>query len=325
MDERFFNDYWEKISKEKSVWDRLEIENMTFIYRGDDGERIELSSFDRHSLPDTPANISLIGKLFAKMSAFANIMASRPGTEEVTFYSLKHIPHGRGVAKFLDRKFLSIGAPPFNWRREMVVEFINTSIRKHVVSGEKFGFMDIGSGGGFDGLEIIRLLRGVENIVEYDELSTAFKIINIDIDKFWMDKNIELTKLSELTQNTLRRNISVFDYFESRSYESDLGGFENLVISCNGFAEFFEDRLLSKLFSGISEMTDHFTGTVDVVIPFAVKNVIQEKLSNLVGFNYIARTISEIQKMVSDAFPGFEIRTAEKQSQIVFFLTRGAN
>lgn len=313
---------WDKACAEETVWDRLTVKEQQFFFRTPD-TLVPLSSFAREKLPPIPADLPPLGRFLARMSAFANIGASRPGTEEVTFYSLIGKPHGTGMKRLLDRFFLRVGSSPLNWRRRQVEQFIKQKMFGFLSEKEDFGFLDIGSGGGFDSLEIARL---VSSIADKGDAHSRISIVNVDIDTFWLKQN---EKLSDLLYKgkppIVRRNMSVFDYLDNKTYMDDFPDRSNLVISCNGFAEFFEDELLRSLFSSISRMTSDFTGRVSLIIPFAVKNRLQEFLSRMVGFNYLARDIADISNMIQDNFPGFSLEVRSQFSQMIFLLHRKAS
>ena len=187
---------------------------------------------------------------------------------------------------------------------------------------DAFGFLDIGSGGGFDSLEISRLLS---KLPEKDSIFTRISIVNVDIDTFWLQQNENLSNLLyEGKPSIVRRNMSIFDYINRQLYLDDFMDRPNLLISCNGFAEFFEDEPLGQLFKAIARMTKDFKGHVYLILPFAVKNYVQESMARVVGFNYRARDIATITRMIQENFPDFTLETNSQFSQLILMLHRKA-
>lgn len=70
-----------------------------------------------------------------------------------------------------------------------------------------------------------------------------------------------------------------------KKYKSTLNHYDNIIISCNGFAEFLSDVKIRKLYEEIFKFTQEFKGNVDIILPFANKNKEQEALGKKLVFN----------------------------------------
>ena len=119
--------------------------------------------------------------------------------------------------------------------------------------------------------------------------------------------------------------MSIFDYIKNKLYCGDLKDIKHLIISCNGFAEFFQDTDLNRLLSGIKDIATSVQGDVYFTFPFTIKNIIIEKMANLIGFRYIARTRNHINRLVNRHFDGYRIECQEKFNQVAFSLERIAS
>lgn len=151
---------WLEVTSHNKIWERIKIRGEGFYFQKNNSELIKLSSFSRDDLPPAQSKLTLLGKFITRFSTFANIMYRRPGTEEVTFYSLANQANGRFIKKLLDKICIKIAAPPLSWRREQVAKFIAESILAVILKGDgDFALLDIGCGGGFDGLEVHRIMH----------------------------------------------------------------------------------------------------------------------------------------------------------------------
>lgn len=309
---------WDMISQEPTVWDQLEIKNSCFYYKIYDQE-IFLSSFKNEDLPTSPYPLTFLGRLLTKLSVLANILSRRPGTEEVTFYALLNSPQSGLIGKKADKKMLEVASPPLVWRREQIKEIIRNKLKECTLKNESFFFLDIGSGAGFDSLEIERIVHRF-NTLTSDCYTQSYKCLNIDIDEKWLNNNKLLTKkLFGLDHHITIDNSSVFDFFEKK-YKTDK--YDNLIISCNGFAEFLTDVELEKLYIDISKFTESFEKNVEVILPFANKNKKQEALGKKIGFKFNAKEKEEIFNLINKIFINFEITSYEQHSHIVMKLKK---
>ncbi|WP_242967877.1 class I SAM-dependent methyltransferase [Tepidibacter mesophilus] len=310
-----FTKRWDEVNNQKKVWDNIAIDDNKFYYQFE-REKIFLSSFKDKDLPESQYKLTALGNMITKLSSCANIMSKRPGTEEVTFYCHLNKSHGSGLNKIVDKKMLEKIAPPINWRRDIVIEFVNKVLHDYVFNiKEDFAVIDIGCGGGFDSLEIERIMKGIDSDLHY-------KIVNVDIDREWLKNNENLaSKMFGKESKISRYNVSIFDYFDEYIYKNDFEGFDNLIVLCNGFAEFFDDSNLTRLYKCIYKITKEFKGKVDIVLPFSVKNKKQEKIGEKIGFKYRTKSKDYMLNLVKDIFEGFEVDFEEKYSQIVLKLT----
>jgi len=320
---------WREASSHDRIWDRVKIKGEAFYFQKNSSELIKLSSFSEDDLPAVQSELTLLGKLITRISTFANIMSRRPGTEEVTFYALKNEAHGQFIKKLIDQICVKIAGPPFCWRREQVVKFIAESIIDVIKKRNgNFAMLDIGCGGGFDGLEVQRIMHEIKE-KKKNQASLRlpnFKIINNDIDRLWLNNNKMLSELLFSDSNlTVRRNKSIFDYINKKIYLGDLRDIHHLIISCNGFAEFLQDHDLIKLLLGIKEITNSIKGDVYFTFQFCVRNPIQVSLATLIGFRYIARERNHINKLIKLYFEDYKIDAEEKYNQVAFSLRRGAD
>ncbi|MDG4984993.1 hypothetical protein OGZ51_12645 [Lactococcus lactis] len=311
----FLEKAWEIVKKEPTVWDAIEVKDKAFYYKTDQGN-IFLSSFKSRDLPSSPYSLTPLGKLLTKLSTLANIMSRRPGTEEVTFYVLNNSPQSGVLGKKADQKMLKVAAPPLVWRRQQIREKIVEKVKGYTEKNESFFFLDIGSGAGFDSLEIERLIHRVNELSE-SSFDNDYQSLNIDIDEKWLNNNkIVAEKLFGMSHHIVRENISIFDFWEG-SQKLSLDRYDNLIISCNGFAEFLSDTELSELYEEIFKFSQDFDGNVDVILPFANKNKEQENLGKKIGFQFKAKAKQEIIKMIEEIFTNYKVTYDEKYSHIV--------
>lgn len=315
---------WDQINNEKNIWNNLYIEDKALWFKNEKGN-IMLSSFKTEDLPASPYELTSIGKVLTKLSTFANIMSRRPGTEEVTFYSMLNQPHSAWCGDFLDRKMLTIAATPITWRRQQIEKTIKGILKRYIFQYEEtFAFVDIGSGGGFDSLEIERILLGMKDIVGEEVLPGKYDCLNLDIDTLWLSNNERLCQRMFGDQSRIRRNnCSIFDYLIKKSYVDEFSLYNNLIISCNGFAEFLSDEELETLYHGIHAMTSSFSGKISVILPFANRNEKQEKTGNKIGFKYRAKEKDYMIQLIENIFVDFELSYIEKHSQIVLIVEKG--
>jgi hypothetical protein len=311
---------WANIISKYTIWDRLFIQDNAFYFKANPDLSIKLSSFEKSDLEVDLEKLSWLGKFLVKQSPFAHILCAKPGGEEVTFYSLLNQSQGNMVSKKIDRKLLNIGSTPLNWRRDQVTQTIKQNIFNLITLGaNNFTLLDIGAGGGFDGLEIQRCLAELQ--YKSPELPIPeYKIINIDPDEHWQKINRNISGLLfPNKQLTTRHNISIFDYLDNKQYKEELNSTEHLIISCNGFAEFLSDNNLFKLLAGIKELLINTPKSATFVFPFATHNKKQEKTAKLTGFNYKAKKKISLEKIINAYFdPDFKIEAIEAFSQLVF-------
>lgn len=144
-----------------------------------------------------------------------------------------------------------------------------------------------------------------------------YQSLNVDIDEKWLNNNKIVTeKLFGLKHHIVRENISIFDFWES-SQKLRLDRYDNLIISCNGFAEFLSNTELRKLYEEIFKFSKDFKGNVDIILPLANKNKEQETLGKKIGFQFKAKSKQEIIIMVEEIFTNYEVMYDEKYSHIV--------
>lgn len=320
---------WLQAASHNKIWERIKIRGEAFYFQKNSNELIKLSSFSKNDLPPVQSNLTVLGKWLTWASTFANIMSRRPGTEEVTFYALKNQANGRFIKKLIDQICINIAGPPFCWRREQVVKFIAQSVSDIIKKRDgNFALLDIGCGGGFDGLELHRIMQEIkEKIKTKDDFELpSFKVINNDIDQLWLNNNKIISDLLfDDAHCTLQRKISIFDYIDKKLFFEDLRDIKHLIISCNGFAEFLQDRDLLRLLAGIKEIANSIKGNVYFTFQFCVKNPIQVSLAHLIGFRYIARERAHIDTLIKSSFEDYKIDNEEKYNQVAFSLRREAN
>lgn len=70
---------------------------------------------------------------------------------------------------------LEIASPPLIWRRQQIKEGIQQKIKEYTRKNESFFFWDIGSGAGFDSIEIERLIRRI-NVLTDNSLISLIKV-----------------------------------------------------------------------------------------------------------------------------------------------------
>lgn len=325
---------WKELHNQKSIWECISVDNYVYYFEFE-GKKIPLRNFKSKYLPDHDSNLTFLGRFLTKFSTCSNLMSRKPGSQDVTLYCMMKKPHGSFIRNKIDEKFLETAAPPISWRREAIIKKLDDLVYEYAVEkNDKFAFLDIGSGGGFDGLEIDRLMIGLseDNLINTEDGDIPFgqddpkyKIVNIEIDDVWISTGEALCKkLYGKKSKSFSLNYSIFKYLECERYKKDLAGFENLIISCNGFAEFLEDDLLVKLYMEIYDLTRSFKGQIDLILPYAIRSKKQEKLGNLIGFNYLAREKNYMLRLCSLIFPGFEVSYEEQHSQIVLMLRRKA-
>ena len=320
---------WLKATSRNKIWERIKIKEEAFYFQKNSNELIKLSSFSKNDLPPVQSKLTVLGKWVTWASTFANIMSRRPGTEEVTFYALKNQANGRFIKKLIDQIVIKIAAPAFSWRREQVFKFIKQSVLSIIQTRDgNFALLDIGCGGGFDGLELHRIMQETKGkITNKDDLKLpSFKVINNDIDQLWLNNNKIISDLLfGAAHCTLQRKMSIFDYINKKIFSEDLRDVHHLIISCNGFAEFLQDRELIKLLSGIREIANSIKGNVYFTFQFCIKNTIQVSLAHFIGFRYIARKRDHINRLIKSSFEGYKIDNKEKYNQVAFTLIREAH
>jgi hypothetical protein len=297
-------------SDQESFWERLYLRDQAIYFRTDGQNDLRLASIAPQDLPPLSKEASAVGRWLAGHSLFARILSSRTGQEEVTFYALLKEPHGAGLDRGLDRLLLNIGHAPLCYRRKKVVEVVRQSllelIRRRCTA---IGFLDIGSGGGFDGLDVHRLCSSIPGL--------RCKIINLDIDERWLANNQRIAQAVGAA-GIMRRAVSVFDYLKKETYAEDLRGVSDLVVSCNGFADFFPDAALRDLLAGLRQMFSQVAGRVRFVFPAALeRSRLQTFLSRQIGFNYTGRAPAAFIKLVEAALGGFHLEFQESHSQII--------
>lgn len=313
---------WNQTQQEPTVWDHLATKDQAFYYDYNN-KSIFLSSFKTKDLPEPPYPLTLLGKILTKMSHFANIMSRRPGTEEVTFYALLNSPQNGPLGRKIDEKMLNIGVPPLVWRREQIKKVIKEKVESYIKDNQSFLFLDIGSGAGFDSLEIERLVHRMSELTNQTQWADSYTSLNIDIDTKWLENNQKLAEeMFGNDHNIVRENISAFDFLSDKNYLSILKKYDNLIISCNGFAEFLSDADLQKLYLGIRELTDSFEGNATIILPFANKNEKQEAVGKKIGFQFRAKDKQEMIEMINELFADYHISYAEKYSHIVMFIEK---
>lgn len=306
---------WKIVEQEPTVWDFIELKNSSFYYEINQ-EKIFLSSFKNNDLPSSPYSLTFLGIVLTKLSTLANIMSRCPGTEEVTFYVMLNSPQPGFLGKKADMKMLKVASPPLVWRRQRIREIITKKVKEYTEKNQSFFFLDIGSGAGFDCLEIERLIHRVNELSE-NCFDKSYKSLNIDIDKKWLNNNqIIAEKLFGLNHQIIRENISIFDFWK-KSPKLPLDQYDNVIISCNGFAEFLSDIELRKLYEEIFKFIQDFKGNVAVMLPFANKNKKQETLGKKIGFQFKAKEKQEILNMIEEIFINCKVMYCEKYSHIV--------
>lgn len=311
------NKAWEKVRKESKVWDFIEIKDQSFYFNYFK-DPIFLSSLKVIDLPKSPYKLKFLGRILIRLSPFANIMSRRPGTEEVTFYALLNVPQSGIFGKKIDKKMLDIAAPSLNWRRKQIEEFIKDQVKAYLKENRSFLFLDIGCGAGFDSLEIERIIQRTNEIMGKTKELSSYLNINVDIDSKWLGNNKILTeKLFGDCHNIVQKQISAFDFLSPENYPSNLNSFDNLIISCNGFAEFLSDVELESLYQKIRELIDLFEKNVHIILPFAIRDEKQEKIGRKIGFNYRAKEEKQMVKLVEKIFEGYNIFYNKKYSQLV--------
>lgn len=311
------------IRQEQSPWEMLDIEDCRFVLRYG-AAAIPLSSIAREDLPPSSPR-SLMGRILVDRVHLGKILSSRPGTEEVTFYTLVGRPHGRNAfEKLLDRFFLSIATPPLIWRRKMVVRELRRLTYESMGNGPLV-FFDIGSGAGFDGIDLHRILSSTFRRCREKGIrlpQPRYRIINIDIDGPWLGFNQAVCQALFGTDTPIaRRNVSIFDYLNAAGYRKDLSGEATCIISCNGFADFYDDAAFTSLLEGIRSLAESAGGAYHLVIPCSMKNREQESLSNSVGFNYIAKTKVRLDDIIGTVFPDTATFHECAHNQIVYTIS----
>jgi hypothetical protein len=302
---------WNEVcGQEESFWDKLHFRDEAIYLRLNANQDLRLSSLTPHDLPRLSDEATPVGRWIARHSLFARILSSRVGKEEVTFYALLNQAHGVGFDATLDRLLLNIGHTPLCYRRAKVVEIIRRALLKSLQQPEgRIGFLDIGSGGGFDGLDVNRICTAMSH--------SNFRIVNIDIDDKWLSINEQIA-CAVNAPRIFRRHTSIFDYLRNQTYREDLRDVSDLIISCNGFADFLQDEPLREMFVGIKGLFEELPARILFVFPTALKkNPFLSYLSGLVGFNYPKRTSTEVKDIVALALGDFVQHFEERHSQII--------
>lgn len=313
---------WGIINNEPAIWDFIVIKNQSF-YFNHKNNLIFLSSFQKNTLPLPQYKMTILGKLLTKSSQFANIMSCRPGTEDVTFYALVNSPQAGILGRIADKKMLSIAAPPLKWRRAKIKEKIQKQIQSYINMQQSFLFIDIGCGAGFDSLEIERIMHRFETLTQIPRYSCSYASLNIDIDKKWLNNNKKLSEeLFGDSCNILRENISAFDFLTNESYHSMVSPYDNLIISCNGFAEFLNDEQLLQLYIGIHNLIKEYKGGVSIILPFAGENKKQESIGEKIGFQFRTKNKNTLITLIKEIFKNYNVSYIEKHSQIVINVER---
>lgn len=318
------NKAWEILENESNVWNSIVIRNNSFYYETK-YKKIFLSSFKNKDLPSSPYTLTFLGKVLTKLSPLANIMSRRPGTEEVTFYVLNNTPQTGILGKKIDKKMLEVAAPPLVWRRKQIKRRILSKVKEYTKKNQSFYFLDIGSGAGFDSIEIERLIHRINELTD-NSFRKEYASLNIDIDSKWLKNNQIITeKLFGTDHHIEINNSSIFDFFSLECEKLKCSQYDNLIISCNGFAEFLSEEALRRLYKDIYEFSENFKGNVDIILPFANKNKKQESLGKKIGFNFNAKEKQDIIGMINDIFINYKVSYDEKYSHIVLNLTRETN
>lgn len=313
---------WEKIKAEPTVWDHIEIYDDNFYYIIKDYS-IFLSSFESIELPSPQCKLTKTGKLLTKFSSFATIMTQLPGSEEETFYALVNRPQNSFIKKKIDRKILDIASPPLVWRRKHIKDSIEKKVIECIKEKKTFLFIDIGSGSGFDSLEIERILHRVRALTNPVTWLTEYSSLNIGINTKWIENNQLLTeKLFGENHNITRLNVSAFDFFSGKMNEKIIGNYEHLIISCNGFTNFLTDNDLQKLYQSIYKFSESFNGESTILLPFAIKNKNQEYIEKKIGFQYRAEEKTELILFTKTIFNNYQLSFSEKYNQIVIVLKK---
>lgn len=314
--------------QQPSVWEKIGLsETLDFFFELDDKRKIPLGSIGMQRLAPGIARLGIMGKMVAYFSLGARVMAGRKGTEEVTFYCLHNETHKQSfLASIADRIVLSMLAPPLNWRRKIVVGKIRQELLNAVKCGtSQMTLLDIGCGGGFDGLELLLGVRRLRAALQGKHVVADLKIIDVDIDTHWLGNNEILTAalVPDLAPDVvIRHNLSIFDYFVSKDAAQDIGQPGKLVVSCNGFADFLPPEEMRKLLQYIQDATRYIPQEVTIIVPMAVKNYVQAVSSRLVGFGYTTWETVTLRKLVEEIFVGYAISYEEQHSQGVFVLER---
>jgi SAM-dependent methyltransferase len=317
---------WNKAAcRTPSLWEMIKAEGDAFVLALEDGRVLPLASFaDADLVPDLPS-LSGMGDWAVKHSLAARILAARRGKEEVTFYCLLEQPHGKDmIDRGIDRKVIAEVAPPLAWRRLVVVEALRQGVLRALTAGQgNLTLLDIGCGGGFDGLDIMRILTGIHRAAPAGLTFPEHRIFNVDIDERWLATNRFIAEsLYGQDSRTERRVTSAFDYLEGNQVAEDLNGVTDLVLSCNGFSDFFSDAELERLYRSLRAALDKATRSATAVLPIALSNTRQEMASRMIGFGYEGRPKAAIRKLVETIFAGYRISYKEAFSQAVFVVDR---
>lgn len=293
----------------ESYWERLALRDGEIHLRMEPGQELRLASLAPEALPPLAPGMSRVGGWIARHSLFARILSTRTGREEVPSYALWNQASGAGLDAAIDRALLNVGHAPICFRRLKVVEHIRRALLAGLRRQDaRIAFLDIGSGGGFDGLDVLRICAAV---------GATCNVINVDIDADWLDRNERIATAEGVTGITRRPN-SIFDYLSARTYAVDLQGTSELIVSCNGFADFLDDEAVYALLGGIRDVMASVPGDASLVFAAALaKNRLQTFLGRLVGFNYIGRESNAVRQMVTTAFDGCECLFEEGHSQLI--------
>lgn len=302
---------WNRVcAQEESFWEKIFLRDRVLSLRLDSTREVRLSSLTPADLPPLSEAATGLGRWLARRSLFARVLSSRVGKEEVTFYALLNEAQGGGLDGRLDRWLLNVGHAPLCYRRRKVVEVIRRSLLEMIQQRKtQIGFLDIGSGGGFDGLDVHRICAAIPGV--------RCQIVNIDIDGVWLALN-ERIATAVGAAGIQRRHVSVFDYLRDQTWREDWRGVDDLIISCNGFADFFDDAAIREMLAGIRRIFEAVPGRVRFIFPAALKKSrAQTFLSRLIGFNYAGRTPQAFLDVVAAGLGGYPLTHEEKHSQII--------
>lgn len=342
-DKKGIVELWREVPAGSQLWDGLSVrgrgeDSCAGIYweylglSGTPSTRICLASLEPEDLPEPEKPLSGLGKYLTGKSMMANLMARRPGQEDITFYSLCNQPTRSSTCrfplasfweKFLDRKMLAI-AQAISWRRHQLVADWSNVIERFLISSEPaFQVLDIGCGSGFDSLEMVRRFGELKRL-RPDLKIPELHIVNLDINGRWLEVHEKLRKIlfPDQALPIEVENTGIFEYVDQQKYREQLKPELPLLILCNGFGEFFGDEDLQKLFASIFQISESVQGSVDLIMPFSLRNPKQERIAKKLGFNYLARERETLFDMLRKNFPNFTRISAEAYHQIALVLHR---
>lgn len=327
------------IASTPDVWERVSFHDGRMVFsdgtpgRPEEG-RVELGSFLAQDLPPLVGELPLLGRMLLRTSTFVNILARRRGTEEVTFYVLNDCPHGRTRwERWVDRQVLKIGGPPMAWRRERVVAGVRGIAFGWLRQAQENGnlasvqVVDIGSGGGFDGLDLVRLFEALGEEAVTALRLPRLRVINVDLDARWLDNNRRLRERANWNAvpgcETINRAASVFEYVESGLWREDLDPKAETLVLCNGFSEFLPDEQFERLLKALHTLAVGVRGRAVLLLVVAGVNPRLQRMSEWVGFGYYGRAPEAVQAMVRRCLPSLGLVATEgKFSQWVFKLAK---